>query len=363
MNWNSGFTANYYLTVVDPASWRDLETIDITGGTINKTTESLMESGSVDLTENVGEKWVRLYLDARQDDGGGRTALFTGLVQCPENQWNGNMQSCSGELYSVLKAVDDVLLPRGWYALRGQNGAQLAANLLSMGVAPVEYENNSPELSNNIIAEDGETALTMARRLVDAIGWRIRINGHGDIKVCPKKSDPVIRLDPQLNDIVEPSITDKKDLFSCPNVFRATSGDLSAEARDEEAIQARGREVQAGKNNVTLNTGESIQQYADRMLAELQAPARTVKYTRQYQPDIVPGDVVELNFPAQKISGLFQIAKQKISIGYGAPVDEEVTGIVTREAETGIKQYGIITDLSELFETSDNEIIIGVKNV
>lgn len=361
MNWNNGYSASYYLTIVDPASWRDIGTVDITGGSINKSTDSLMESGSVNLTEPVGEAWVRVWLDAQQGDGGGRSPIFTGLLQIPEQRWSGTIRDLSGDLYSVLKAADDILLSRGWYALRGQNGAQLAANLLAAGAAPVSYDDNAPELSSNIVAEDGETNLTMARRLVDAIGWRIRINGNGEIRICPKPSDSSIRLDPQTNDIVEPSITDKKNLYSCPNVFLATSGDLTAVARDEDAIRSRGREIWAGKTNVTLNTGESIQQYADRMLAELQSPSRTIKYTRMFQPDLVPGDFVDLNFPKQEIFGQFTIKKQRISLGYGAPVEEECSGVITRETSNPA-EFALITDQSELFQTSNDEVIIGVHN-
>ena len=60
MDWIKGYSASYYMTIVDPGSWRDLRMVDITGGSISKTGTSLMESAQVDLTENLGETWVRI---------------------------------------------------------------------------------------------------------------------------------------------------------------------------------------------------------------------------------------------------------------------------------------------------------------
>lgn len=323
MDWIKGYSASYYMTIVDPGSWRDLRMVDITGGSISKTGTSLMESAQVDLTENLGETWVRIYLDAKQDNGGGRTPLFTGLLQTPATKWQGNIDTYSAECYSVLKAADDVILQRGWYALAGQNGIELAARLLEATPAPVVVEEDAPLLSTSIVAEDNETCLTMAHRLVSASGWRMKIEGDGTIRLCPVANKPSVILDPQTNDIVEPSITDEQNLYNAPNVYMAASGDRTYTARDEESIAERGREIWAVEYNVTLNAGESVMQYAMRKLQELKAAARTVKYQRRYIPDLTPGDIIELCFPRQNIFGDYRITKQTVSLKYAATVAEE----------------------------------------
>lgn len=324
MNWQEGYSAAYYLTVIDPKTWRDLETVDITGGRITKTTDNLMESADIDVTQNLGEKWVRIWVEGRQIDDGDREALFTGILQTPGVSWDGNRSTYSAECYSVLKPASDVLLPRGWYVLAGMNGARAAANLLSVGSAPVIYDDASPALFNTIVAEDGETNLTMAWKIVNAIGWRIRIDGRGTINICQQATEPSVRLDTQNLDIVEPAITDDQDFYSCPNVFRATSGDLTAVARDEDSITERGREIWAEEKDCALNSGESISSYAKRRLKELQSPSRKVKYSRRNLPDITTGDMVNLNFPKQSIFGNYIIKKQSIDLGYAAKVAEEV---------------------------------------
>lgn len=328
MNWIEGYSASYVLTEVDAHTWRDLSTIDITSGNISKGTTGLMESASVDVTENLGERWIRIWLYARQNDDGGREALFTGLLQTPAVRWDGTRGAYSAECYSVLKPAADVLLPRGWYILAGMDGAQAAAELLGVGPAPITIEGESPSLTDTIVAEDGETNLSMSWKILNAIGWRPRISGHGDITLEPIPADPAIVLDSQENDIIEPDVSDSQDMYSCPNVFRAISGDQTAVVKDDDAdsplsIQARGREIWAEDRSANLNNGEGIVEYARRKLNELQSPSRKISYSRRFVPGVYPGDVVEIRNAEQNIIGKFRLKSQKIDLGYGAKTTEE----------------------------------------
>ena len=330
MNWTTGFSARYYMELVDAASWRDIERYDITGGSIARSAGDLMEAADIDMTEipGGGDAWVRVYLDARQGDSGDRQALFTGLLSAPTATWDGVRKTYKTECYSVLKPPADVLLSRGWYAPAGTVGATLAAELLSVGAAPVSCDNGSPRLVTAVVAENGETHLSMARKILAAIDWRIRISGNGEIHVCPKAASPSATFDALENDIVELAVTDSRNWFSCPNVFRAISGDLMAIARDDDpnsplSTVSRGREIWREEANCALSDNENIAAYALRRLAEEQAPVRTVSYARRYQPDVYIGDIVTLNHPAQGISGEFRITSQKIELGYGARTTEE----------------------------------------
>ena len=214
-------------------------------------------------------------------------------------------------------------------------------------------------LSSTIVAEDGETNLSMAQRLITASGWRIRIKGDGTIHLCPEATEANVILDDTENDIVEPSVTDSQDLYSCPNVYMATSGDLTYTARDEESIQERGREIWMVENNVMLNAGESIMQYAVRMLEESKAAARNVQYQRRFKPDIVPGDIAELHFPGIKISGKFIIKKQKVTLGYAATVAEECVEKYRFGSEREIIEVLLIDDSGDYIVTDNNEILFG----
>ena len=83
------------------------------------------------------------------------------------------------------KPAADVLLDRGWYAPAGVSGAVLVERLLG-GYAPIVSAENAPALTNAVVAEDGETKLSMAHKILKAINWRIRLYGDGLISIVPQ---------------------------------------------------------------------------------------------------------------------------------------------------------------------------------
>ena len=118
MDWNKGFTARYFAKFVDTDSWRDADEFDIIDGSINNTATGLRTSA--DLTckkyDEDAEKYIRIYLDARQNGDGALIPLFTGISTSPEREINGRLVTIPLTCYSVLKPCQDVLLQRGWYA-------------------------------------------------------------------------------------------------------------------------------------------------------------------------------------------------------------------------------------------------------
>ena len=192
MDWNSGLSAIYELREVDPISWMDLGSLDFTAGTITRTDSNLIESASLKMTESVREGWVRIYLKARQAGTGTRVPVFTGLAMTPQRVLNGYMEDNTIKCYSVLKPAEDTLTPRGYYVPAGAPGAQLVAQLLSVGAAPVTFDDYGPELMEPIVTEDSDTNLSVAWKILDAIGWRILLSGDGRIRVCPAATEPVV---------------------------------------------------------------------------------------------------------------------------------------------------------------------------
>lgn len=332
MDWNKGFSASYYATIVDPATWRDLERFEIIDGSINRNTSALRQSADITCRsyDPAQERWVRIYLDAKQNDTGTRVALFTGLATSPEIDINGNVKEYPLQCFSVLKPAEDVYLTRGWYAPAGGNGAEIIRQLLSVCPCPVEVSENSPTLSQAIIAEDSETNLSMAEKILKAIGWRLRVLGDGTVEIDPPAEEPGATFDAIENDSIEPQLTLTHDWYKCPNCFRAIKEDMSGTARDDNpdsllSTITRGREVWAQDTSADLANDESIAEYAVRRLAEEQENYIKIKYTRRFFPDLLVSDLVRLHYPAQEIDGLYKIGAQDISLGYGATTSEEVT--------------------------------------
>lgn len=331
MIWADGYTSTYYLTIVDPRSWRDIGRVEITGGTIERSEDDLLESADVDMTELPanGEAWVRIWLDADQE-GVEHVPLFTGLTSAPSRDIEGRRETYAVECYSVLKPVDDILTERGYYIPVEVSAPDAAARLLRTGIAPVEVVEvaQPPRLNDAIVAEDGETNLTLAVKVLDAIGWRIRLDGLGVIHVEPRTRDIVTMFDANENDVIELQVSEEYDWYSCPNVLRVIADDLTAVIRDDSPTSplstvSRGREIWREEDSVKLGDNESIAAYAARRLKELQSPGRTVSYTRRFHPDVRVGDYVRINHPEISIDGVFRVTEQSIELTYGCRTDEE----------------------------------------
>jgi hypothetical protein len=102
-----------------------------------------------------------------------------------------------------------------------------------------------------------------------------------------------------------------------------------AEARDEDpnsplSIQNRGREVWIEESSCNLNENETLAEYARRRLRECQQVSRVINYERRFDPNVTTTDIVQLNYPAQKIVGSFAVTSQSIALGFGAKTSEEV---------------------------------------
>lgn len=330
MDWSKGYSSAYYATLIDRQSWRDMEKFDITGGSVNRSVSSLIEAASIDTTFAIdNEKWIRVYMDTRQNGDADHVALFTGLAIPPSTQIDGNIKTYSLECYSVLKPAEDVLLQRGYYVPKGINGGEMIEELLKVTPAPVVIDSATGNIKNVIIAEGGETHLSMVYKILKAVNRRIRIDGDGTIHICKNASRAAVTLDALENDAVEPQLTLNHDWFSCPNVFRVISGDLMAVATDERedsilSIWNRGREVWMEETSANLADDEDIAEYAERRLLEEQAKAYDASYSRRYHPDVTVTDYIGLHYPAQGLDGDYKIISQRITLGYGCRTEEQV---------------------------------------
>lgn len=331
MDWSKGYTATYYMTVVDPATWRDIDRIEITGGTVQREAEGLRQSASINCVNYPQqiEQWVRVWMDTEQAGADDHVALFTGLATSPTQAWDGPVHDDVLEGFSVLKPADDVGLMLGWYAPAGASGGAVIKSLLSVTPAPVEVAEDSPTLESHIIAESGETHLTMVEKILTAIDWRLRITGDGRIHVEPRSSEPVATFDLIENDLIETQISITADWFECPNVFMAVQDDITAIARDETdgplSIEERGREVWMQESGCELSDNETLEQYAARRLKDEQKTQVTASYGRRYVPDVYPGDKVRLHYPEQGMVGIYTVSSQAIDLQYEARTSEEVT--------------------------------------
>ena len=330
MDWNKGFEATTYACVVDRNTWHDMERFKIKKDSqITRSDTALIEAANI-LTDYAitGEKWIRLYMDARQNGATEHVALFTGLASAPARDINWLRSDYDLECYSVLKPAEDVLLPRGFFVPGGANSGDAIRDLLEATPAPVEITGIMPDLQNTIVAEQGENRLSMTIKVLQAANRRIRIKGDGTIQIAEKAAEPAERFDALRNDCVEPKLTVTHDWFSCPNVFRAIADDAAATVidnrKDSELSTAnRGREVWMEEANCNLNIGESLNAYAERRLKEEQARGYELSYSRRFNPDITVSDIVGLYYPGIGLNGNYKVKSQRINLGQACRTEEE----------------------------------------
>lgn len=338
IDWSKGFSARYYISVLDKTTWRDLRRLEITGGTVKRENSELRESANVDCVNysETTEQYIRVWLDAKQGNNSSHIPLFTGIATSPGKTINGRLVTNTLECYSVLKIAQDILLEKGWYAPKGINGGELIQDLLSVIPVKISIAENSPGLKSAIIAEDSENRLSMADKILSAmttednVKWRMKIDGYGNIYIGPYSKEPVITFDSLNNDVLEPSLSVNYDWYSCPNVVRVVLDDSYAIARDDNpnsvlSVQNRGREVWYEDTSARLKEKETLAEYAERMLKLYQEKSMTINYDRRFDPNVYVSDVVKLSYPAQKINGDFLVSSQTISLGYNAKTSEEVT--------------------------------------
>lgn len=329
IDWNNGFSATYYATRVDVATWSDTDEVPIVSGSISRDAGSdLVESADITVKKDLGvEEWIRIYLIAEQGGAKERVPLFTGLVSSPSRDINGNYETHQLDCYSVLKVADDILLPLGWFAPARTNGGELIRLLLSDLPCPVELDAGSPTIISSFVAGDDDSKLSVAQEIAKAINWQIKINGDGSVRICPKPLTIAGTFDNIENDIIETSLSDSRDIFAIPNVLRVTLNGSAATARDDDPYSPystvnRGREVWV-QEDAKLAAGESLGEYGIRRLKEMQKPARSLEYMRRFQPDVSINDLVSIIYPKQDIGDVFRIQSQNIDLSYGASVKEE----------------------------------------
>lgn len=344
IDWSRGYSSQYYMTVVDKSTWRDIFRVKILSGSINRTDSDLRESADVECVNyseanlnrqlvsrgrsSTSEQYIRIWLDAKQDDSSSHIPLFTGLASSPTKDIDGFRINTNVQCYSILKPAQDVLLPRGWYAPVGINGYELVKELLGVTGAPIIFSGEGTALKQAIIAESNENNLSMAYKILDAMTRRIKLSGDGTINIMPYATNPIVTFDSTSNDILEKKVTLNNDWYNCPNVFRAVVDDSCAIARDESdespySIQNRGREIWVEETNCNLNENESPSEYAQRRLKELQKVNTELSYDRRYWPDLNVTDIAMINYPSIHVTGKFLITNQTINLGYGATTSEE----------------------------------------
>lgn len=334
------YSVDYAAYSVSPDTWADgaeidlvsIESIEYEAARPNSDggNEPPYDSCSLVLGDEIGEQWVRVYALVTQESTRA-VPLYTGLSSSrPRHEWKGAEEVWSVDLTGTLARAGEKLMPIGWWCQT--DPATKAGSLLAENCpAPVTVTEPAANLSSPIYAEEGETNLTMAQKLCDACGYRIRVDADGSITVEPEPETPALTIDEGGNDLMLEDLDDgPSDESDVPNVYRVTTGegDVAVWRDDDPESQwstvARGREIWMQETGVSLVEGESASTRAMRGLQTAQHAARTANYSREFADGVHAGDLVEFDMPKTRLSGLWRVTRTSLQCEVGITVDDEV---------------------------------------
>lgn len=330
MDWNQGYAASWRLYSVNQSTWGDADEVSylVSASITRDCDSSLIEDATISVDQDVCDGYLRLVLEASNETGPARSVIGTFLVTSPKKSIKGEQITTELECYSVLKPASDKLLTRGWYFPKGGDpiagACELLEDVLKCPVDPVESDIATSEA---IVAEDGETILSMVEYLLEDTDYVIDISEYGRVTIKKKPTISQINFDTWSNDVIMPEITDESDIFDIPNVLRVSDGNGNYETirnTDDESstsINAIGWEKWADEQ-ISLNDEETLLSKGAERLEELSKIVRKISYTREYNPSVRLNDLVTYYLARQNIIGVFRITSQSISIGNGATVDE-----------------------------------------
>lgn len=172
IDWSASMQQTFEFYEVDPSTWKDKKLITIVKtGNINRDAEvETRGSATFDITESVGECYIRVYLISIQGDERDKRPLGTFLAQTPASSFDGKTRNVSMDAYTPLLELKEKNPRVGYFIAKNEDVMEFAYNLTSSNVrAPViKPVTPSNKLTNNFIADMNDNWLTFINDLITA---------------------------------------------------------------------------------------------------------------------------------------------------------------------------------------------------
>lgn len=341
-NWTASMQQTFEYYLVDPATWKNIRLLDnVKSCRISRDCDTeTLGSATIDMTESVGECYIRAYLVTIQNGVTERHPLGTFLVQTPAWSFDGKIRDISADAYSPLLELKENPPPLGYSVLKGENIMSIAYRLARENArAPVVEATNSTTVFTDFVADTNETWLSYLTALIANAKYTFDLDEMGRILFAPKQEisalQPIWTYDDSNSSILYPDISMDRDLYDIPNVVEVvySNGNDSYYARavnddsnSPTSTVSRGRIITRRITDPDLAgdpTEYQIKEYAERMLRELSSLEYTITYTHGYCPVRV-GDCVRLNYErAGLIDVKAKVISQTIKCEPGCPVTEK----------------------------------------
>lgn len=341
-DWSKSMTQTFEYYIVDPGTWKDktkLETVKKSSITRDLNTETL-GSASIDITESVGECYMRIYLVTIQNGLMDRHALGTFLVQTPSSSFDGKIRNVSMDAYTPLLELKENPPPLGYSLLKGENIMKAAYRLCrEKARAPVIETSNTMNLYDDFVANTDDKWLSFISDLIANAKYHLGLDEMGRILFLPDQDtaslQPVYTFDDGNSSLLYPEIDMDHDLYGVPNIVEVVYSKggyfyyarvVNSDPNSPTSTVNRGREIihrVTNPESMGIPTQNQITEYANTLLRELSSLEYTVTYSHGYCPVRI-GDCVRLNYVRAGFRNIkAKVVSQTIECTPGCKVTEK----------------------------------------
>ena len=341
-DWTSSMQQTFEYYIVDPGTWKDVKKLDnVKSCTINRDSGAeTLGTATLDVTESLGECYVRIYLITLQNGVKEKHPLGTFLVQTPSSTFDGKIRTVSMDAYTPLLELKENQPPLGYSLMKDDNIMEMAYRLVREHArAPVVPTQSDKTLNYDFVSNTNDTWITFISDLISNAKYSFALDELGRILFSPKQDtaalQPVWTFDDGNSSILYSDVTMDHDLYGIPNVVEVfyTYGAKIYQTRvvnDDPnspiSTVNRGREIVHRVTNPSFSgipTELQIDEYAKQVLRELSSIEYSVSYSHGYCP-VRLGDCVRLNYKRAGLTDVkARVISQSISCESGCKVSEK----------------------------------------
>ena len=341
-DWLSSMQQTFEYYTVDPGTWKDVKKLDnVKSSSISRDSEAdTLGSASFEVTDSVGESYIRVYLITIQNGNREKHPLGTFLVQTPSSSFDGKTRNVSMDAYTPLLELKEKQPPIGYYIPKNENIMNMVKRLIQENArAPVSGVNCSAKLNYDFVADTDDTWLSFLTDLVVDAKYTFDLDELGRILFSPKQDtaslQPIWTYDDNNSSILYPDLSIDHDLYGIPNVveiiYTTNNNTYYAKVVNDDSNSPtstvnRGREItyrETKPNLIGEPTQAQVEEYAEQLLKDLSSIEYTVSYTHGYCP-VKVGDCVRLNYLRAGLNGVkAKVISQTIKCEPGCPVTEK----------------------------------------
>ena len=335
-------TFEYY--IVDPSTWKDRKRVDnVISSTINRDLSAeTLGSAAINITESLGECYIRIYLVTIQNGVREKHPLGTFLVQTPSYGFDGKIRNVTMDAYTPLLELKENQPPLGYFIPKDTNILNMAYRLVRENArAPVVETTGDDKLYVNFVANSNDTWISFVNDLLSNIDYSLYLDDVGRVLFTPNQEintlQPIWTYDDSNSSILYPDLNIEHDLYGIPNVVEVVYSNggqfyyaraINDDPSSMVSVRSRGREITRRISDPALSSTpdqNEVQQYAERVLRELSSIEYTVSYTHGYCPVRI-GDCVRLNYAKAGLQGVnAKVISQSIKCEPGCQVTEKAT--------------------------------------